>query len=202
MRRRPGACAAGATRARCPPVDRAARSGARYTAGVSAAAYVVTLLGPDRPGLVERVSAVALEHGANWEASRLVRLGGRFAGVLLVRLPPERAGDLRAALAGIGDLRVAVDEAGADPDAPGDAAHLEVVGHDRPGIVRAISRVLAAREVNVEELETACASAPMTGEPLFRMTAALRLPPNVSVDDLRAALEALAHDLMVDIAIE
>ncbi|MGI9429714.1 MAG: glycine cleavage system protein R, partial [Bythopirellula sp.] len=79
---------------------------------------------------------------------------------------------------------------------------LSLVGQDRPGIVREISRVLATNGVNVEELNTECTRAANTGQSLFQAQAQLRLPNNVSTEALRAALEAVAHDMMVDISLE
>jgi glycine cleavage system regulatory protein len=76
---------------------------------------------------------------------------------------------------------------------------LELIGQDRPGIVREISRVLASQGVNVEELKTECVSAPTTGQSLFRASAQLRLPAGVSEASLRSALEAVAADMMVDV---
>ena len=57
------------------------------------ATLVLTLIGLDKPGLVKAISNTATRHGANWEASRMARLGGRFAGLLLVTLEPSRARD-------------------------------------------------------------------------------------------------------------
>jgi glycine cleavage system regulatory protein len=79
---------------------------------------------------------------------------------------------------------------------------VEVIGHDRPGIVREISQVLAQHQVNVEELTTDCDSAPMSGERLFRATARVRLPAAYPLAELRHALEQIASDLMVDIAVK
>jgi glycine cleavage system regulatory protein len=79
---------------------------------------------------------------------------------------------------------------------------LELVGQDRPGIVREISRALATRDINVEELETWCSSAPMSGEMLFHARAALRLPGNGALDELRDALERLGDELMVDVSLD
>ena len=76
---------------------------------------------------------------------------------------------------------------------------LDLLGQDRPGIVRQISGVLAALGVNVEELNTECRAAAETGQPLFHARADLRLPPDVSEAALRTALENVAADLMVDV---
>ena len=79
---------------------------------------------------------------------------------------------------------------------------LELLGQDRPGIVREVSHALASRGVNVEELDTACSSAPMSGETLFRARARLRLPADVPEEELRETLEKLADELMVDVAFD
>jgi glycine cleavage system regulatory protein len=76
---------------------------------------------------------------------------------------------------------------------------LDLLGQDRPGIIRQISGVLAALGVNVEELNTECRAAAETGQPLFHAVARLRLPPEVNEDNLRAALENVAADLMVEV---
>ena len=68
--------------------------------------------------------------------------------------------------------------------------------------MREVSHALATRGVNVEELQTECSSAPMSGETLFRARARLRLPPDLAEDALRETLEKLADELMVDVALE
>jgi len=76
---------------------------------------------------------------------------------------------------------------------------LELIGQDRPGIVRQISRALAQHGVNVEELRTECASAPMSGETLFKAQARLYIPASCDSAALRRELERIAADLMVDL---
>ncbi|MBT8492323.1 MAG: ACT domain-containing protein, partial [Deltaproteobacteria bacterium] len=164
---------------------------------------VVTVLGPDRPGLVEAVSKVVEGHGGNWEASRMVRLAGRFAGVLLVTSSDDVVDRLATDLRALGQegLQVVVERG--DDDAPPDsrAMELELVGHDQPGIVRKVSAVLASRGVNIDELDSTCESAPMAGHNLFKVHAMVRAPMALDVAALRAELEGLAGDLMVDISL-
>jgi glycine cleavage system regulatory protein len=170
------------------------------------AALVLTVIGWDRPGIVEAISGVLSRHEANWEGSRMAHWAGRFAGILLVTVPPDRTADLTQALAKLPGLKVVIDAAEARPsvasERPVKEAILELVGNDRPGIVRELSALLSQRGVNVEELSTECEAAPMGGGSLFRMTATLGLPKNVSVSELRQAVEDLADDLMVDVNVE
>src|SRR5689334_20952056 len=149
----------------------------------------LTVIANDRPGLVERLAATVAEHGANWEASHMARLAGQFAGILLVTAEASSSDALVAALRGLDlhGLSVTVHPAAPTPPAQalGGRVMLEVVGDDRPGIVRDVARVIAERGINVEELETEVSSAPMSGEPLFRARALLRMPPGATPGDLR-----------------
>jgi glycine cleavage system regulatory protein len=166
---------------------------------------VLTLIGPDRPGLVEAISQAVAVHQGNWLDSRMARLSGQFAGILLVSVAERRAEALSAALTSLESRGLQVTVARSDSDPIGGAARqlrLELLGSDRPGIIRDISEALAERAINVDELRTEVVSAPMSGELLFRASAELRVPLDLDLDDLRKQLEALANELMVDIDLD
>jgi glycine cleavage system regulatory protein len=80
-------------------------------------------------------------------------------------------------------------------------AVVELVGHDRPGIVRAVSAVFARHGVNVEEFSSERGGAPMGGGILFQARASIRVPAPVRLAALRADLEQIAADLMVDLSL-
>jgi glycine cleavage system regulatory protein len=163
---------------------------------------VLTLLGPDRPGLVELVAGVIAAHGGNWLESRMSHLAGKFAGILRAELPAERVAAATAALAALETrgLKVIVETAPrAETAAVEQSMELELVGLDRPGIVREISQLLAGNGVNVEELTTNRVSAPMSAEMLFEAHAHVRVAPDCDVAKLRNDLERLASDLVVEV---
>jgi glycine cleavage system regulatory protein len=164
---------------------------------------VLTAIGEDRPGLVEALSRVVAAHHGNWLESRMAHLAGKFAGILRVRVPAEHVDALEQELQGLESqgLRV-VCERGATAGERFRTVQLELVGADHPGIVREVSIALAQRRINVEELITEYTESAMAGQPLFKATARLHLPPEVSVDNLREGLESIAHDIMVDIHLE
>jgi glycine cleavage system regulatory protein len=163
---------------------------------------VMTVIGADRPGLVDRLASVIADHGGNWEESRMCRLGGQFAGILLVNVPGGQVSGLTKALGRLEGLEVGV-TATALPDCPPSTrtVALSVLGQDRQGIVRQIAEVLARHGVNVEEFHSECTSAPMSGEALFRAEARLAIDPTGGTAALQADLERIASDLMVDITI-
>jgi len=163
---------------------------------------VMTVIGEDRPGLVQLVAASVADHGGNWLESRMCRLGGQFAGILHVEVPRERVEELRGALAELekNGLRVVLHTEPTEIAAgKGAIATLELVGNDRPGILRSVSGVLATHGVNVEELSSERVSAPMGGGTLFQARATVLVPPAVNLTAVRTDLEKLAADLMVDL---
>ncbi|MHB1307584.1 MAG: glycine cleavage system transcriptional repressor [Limisphaerales bacterium] len=166
---------------------------------------VMTVIGADRPGIVEALARLVAEHDGNWLDSRMCRLGGKFAGILRVHVPVAGEAALTEALRGLsqrGLIVVVHQDPVARPAPQARLAKVELIGQDRPGIVRQISAALAALGVNFEELETECTSAPMSGETLFRARATLQLPDDCALDALRRELEKIAADLLVEIDLQ
>lgn len=177
------------------------------------ATLVMTVIGVDRPGLVQMVAARVADHGGNWLESRMCRLGGQFAGILRVEVSRENRDELVNALRTleVDGLRVIIHAEGGAMTGAGDRGAgsadrskgslvvIELVGNDRPGILRSVSGVFAAHGVNVEELASERVSAPMDGGVLFQARATVSVPANVKIGAVRADLEKLAADLMVDL---
>jgi glycine cleavage system regulatory protein len=165
---------------------------------------VLTVIGDDRPGLVNALSDTIAAFDGNWTETRMASLGGKFAGILLVTAPQPNADALITALRKLEAqwLHLAIDRSRGEAPAGSRLLELELVGQDRPGIVRDISHLLAERGINIEELETACVSGSFSGEALFKAQARLRVPPQVATAELREVLEALANELMVDISLD
>jgi glycine cleavage system regulatory protein len=145
------------------------------------------------------------QHGGNWMESSMSSLAGKFAGILLARVPAEQSDSL------IHELRQLDSEGmqitahrSSDQAVAGETREfdLELLGQDRPGIVRDITAILSRHGVNVLELDSGCESASMSGEMLFRAKARLRVPEGVSRGLLRDELEQLANELMVDISLK
>ena len=169
-------------------------------------AVVLTVIGADRPGIVESLSQVVAAHEGNWVESSMSSLAGKFAGILLLEVPTANAGALLADLSALKETGLQIvaelSAAAGGQEVNDREFSLELVGQDRPGIVRDITRIFANHQVNVEELSTECQSASMSGEELFIANAVVRIPRSVSLVDLQDELEHLANELMVDIKLE
>ena len=157
---------------------------------------ILTVIGPDRPGLVRALARTVAAHGGSWLESRMARLGGQFAGIVRVEAPDSLLPALHA-LESEG-LRIAATSAAAAAPA-GTRLIVEVVGQDRPGIVRDVAQVLAAHDANIEELTTDAASGSFSGETMFRATAHVLVPDAAAEAAIRSGLELLSNEMMVDI---
>jgi len=164
---------------------------------------VMTIISPDRTGLVESIARVVAAQGGNWLESRMCRLGGEFAGLLRIEIPAANKAALLDALQSLQQdglqILIRADQSAA-AGVSGRQTKLEIVGSDRPGIVREITSALARAGVNVEEFSSEVVSAPMSGETLFKACARLRLPENCNVAALKTDLEKIAADLLVDVS--
>jgi glycine cleavage system regulatory protein len=162
---------------------------------------VLTVIAQDQPGLVERVAQCVADHGGNWLESRMSRMAGQFAGILRVAVPAEAQAELVDALQGLSayGIRVLLADSGIEPSCTWKPILLDLVGNDRPGIVRDITRLLAENGVNLESLITEVVPAPMSSEPLFHAEALLAVPLGLSLEVLQSKLETLADDLMVEL---
>lgn len=171
---------------------------------------VLSVIGNDRAGLVKSLADVIEASGGNWERSHLSELAGKFAGIVVVTVPEDRADELRAALAPLqGLLDVSVHDgamgeiagAGTATETDRREVRVELLGNDRSGIVGAVSGVLAKHGLSVAELESGTRDAPMAGGRLFEATAVATVPADTDLEALQADLEELATEIMVDVSL-
>ncbi|MFT2111712.1 glycine cleavage system protein R [Marinomonas sp. 2405UD68-3] len=161
---------------------------------------VLSFIGDDSPGLVERLSDTVSRHHGNWLESRMAHLADKFAGILILSVPVDHQEALISELSDFDKLglNVTVEAANSTP-AEGTSLSLSVVGNDRPGIVKEVSQVLHSLLVNVKELNTSCEPAPMSSDMLFRTEMVLSIPRNLPLYELEAALEDISSDLIIEL---
>src|SRR4051812_47216669 len=176
------------------------------------ARWIITAVGPDRPGLVGDLTGHLHAAGANLLDSRMVNLRGQFALVLLMDCPSDATGEQLAAslpdiARGLGlsldvTRQPSADAVDASRPVAGVPFRLKTYSMDQPGIVHRVSHLLQSHGVNIEELETKQESAAFAGGLLFLMEMRLTVPPGVAVRKLRGELEALCDSLNCDVDLE
>lgn len=168
---------------------------------------VFTLTGTDRVGLVEEVAGVLLGAGANVETSRMARLGGEFAMLVLLSLPAEQIAAAESALSHLTEQGYRVSFARTAPDAASKLAGWEpyrvsVHGADHEGIVHEFARGFARLGITIESMETGVSAAPVSGVTLFDMTAVVLVPPAVEPNQWAHALAEAGEQAGVDVEVE
>jgi glycine cleavage system transcriptional repressor len=167
---------------------------------------VLTAVGPDRQGLVQRFSEAIRDAGANLEDSRMAILGGEFALIVLLSGSGDALGKVEQMLPALGDatgLSVTLKPT-ARPLGGGEflAYRIRISGVDHPGIVSHVSRLLANKGVNVAHLDSRVGYAPLSGTPMFVLNAELQVPAKLGLGELRREMAQLCDTENLDFLLE
>jgi len=166
---------------------------------------VFTLTGKDRIGLVEEVTGAFLALDGNVETSRMMRLGGEFAMLVLVSVPTERLAELDATASALTEEGYLVTTRPVN-EAEGDRTgwlpyRVSVTGADHEGIIHQIAHGLSERGINIESMDTATIQAPVSGTPLFSMSGVALVPPTIAEEDWIGTLIEAGNQANVDIEV-
>jgi glycine cleavage system transcriptional repressor len=167
---------------------------------------VLTLTGTDRVGIVEEVTKLLLDLGGNVETSRMSRLGGEFAILLLASIPADGLEGLEAVVRnlttqGFNLTTCTTEKTYAEAHSGWRSYRIEVQGADHEGIIHEIAQTLSRQGISIESMETETSRAPETGASLFAMTAHVIAPPALQGRDWEAALVDAGKNLNVDIRV-
>ncbi|HWE37635.1 MAG TPA: ACT domain-containing protein [Isosphaeraceae bacterium] len=168
--------------------------------------FVLTLTGPDRIGIVERVTGLLLARGGNVATSRMARLGGEFAVLMLVAMPEEGFAGLERELGALAAEGFKVTTSPARATATGAHAgwlpfRIEVEGADHEGIIHEVAHYLSGLGITIESADSETTSAPVSGSPLFAMTAEVLVPPGLAGSGWESGLDAIAGRLNLEVRV-
>lgn len=167
---------------------------------------VITALGKDKPGIVDKLSMAVMDCGCNIEDSRMMVLGGEFAVMLMVTGKWNQLAKLEESLP---PLREKLDLTISAARTEGESSSgnlipysIEVVAIDHPGIVYQIASFFSAREINIHELNTNRYAAAHTGTPMFSMNMIVDVPAATRIAALREEFLDFCDELNMDAIIE
>ena len=166
---------------------------------------ILTAIGPDQVGLVEKISEFISRRGCNIDDSKMAVFCGEFAVIILISGDSGSLFKISSEYRGIENetgLSVAIKTPSARKTAEFFLPYkLTATCMDHPGVVYQISGVLSNLGVNIESMETKTYSAPMSGTPLFQLEANVAVPARTNINSLRQRLEQLQRDENIDIEI-
>lgn len=166
---------------------------------------ILTAIGADRPGIVDEVSEFIFDRGGNIEDSRMVNLRGQFAMMVLIGGDDGVLGKIRGDIGALAqqsrlhaELRPAEGPAKAAASAAALAYRLTATAMDQAGLVHRIAHMLREMNVNIENMDTHLAPAPVTGAPLFEMELIISVPRETPLSKLRENVGKLCDELNID----
>ena len=162
---------------------------------------IITMIGQDRPGLVDQLAKQVYAHDGNWLASNFAQMAGQFAGFVEVHVPEAKHDDLIASLDALEGIDV--QSVSALEQSQQDAFNslvINVMGNDKPGIVQEITAVLNQFNLSILSMDSCCESAPNWGSLMFKANIVIGVPESFDTDSITEALENVANDLVVDIS--
>jgi glycine cleavage system transcriptional repressor len=164
---------------------------------------ILTAVGPDRIGLVEKISQFIARHGCNIEDSKMAVFCGEFALIILIS---GESGNLFKVANDYRELEI---ETGLAISIKTPAARkppesyipytLTASCMDHPGIVYQISAILSSFGINIESMETKTYAAPVSGAPIFRLEADISVPSKININSLRERFAEIRKQENIDI---
>ncbi len=148
----------------------------------------VTVMGPDRAGLIRDLSKIVTDAAGNIQESRMIALGSEFAMLLLVSGNWHSVAKIREKLDVLQDRgEVTITIRDSSPRAVIDAAPyvIDAVSLDHEGIVLGLSNFFASRNLEIAELNTRQYNAPHTGAPMFSIQMTVNIPADIQLSALR-----------------
>ena len=167
---------------------------------------VLSLTGSDRIGIVDRVTEFLTKFDGNVETSRMARLGGEFAMLMLISMPENLIDGFNNGIAvlqkeGLQISTKLTQQSYSEKFAGWLPFQIEVHGADHEGIVHKVAHYMTERGINIESMDTGIVPAPMSGTLFFSMNAIVLVPPSMPQKEWQADLDDLADNLNVEIKV-
>lgn len=165
---------------------------------------IISIFGPDQPGLVKSISETIEKYQGSWSESRMTHLAGKFAGIVSISIAVDKIEELKSSLDELqtDTFRIFLEEEVPSAVAKPPSEHtlsLELMAQDRPGIIHDITQQLAKLNVNIEELKNSVKQASMSGGTLFCAKLKLSIPKNTKAEVVQETLEDMSDQFMVDL---
>ena len=163
---------------------------------------VISVIGKDRPGIVDQLSRTVLDCGCSVGDSRMAVLGGEFAVIMVMSGNWNAVAKLESALPRLAeklDLRLQSKRTEPRPGTDKLIPYaVEVVAMDHPGIVQDVANFFARRDINIEDVYTSRYPAPHTGAPMFTLHMTVGIPADTSIATVRGEFMDFCDELNLD----
>tara|TARA_B100001750_G_scaffold217049_1_gene202131 strand:+ start:2411 stop:2920 length:510 start_codon:yes stop_codon:yes gene_type:complete len=162
---------------------------------------IIKGIGPDKPGIVSRISGMVTSNNGNIEESRMIRLGSEFSIIMMIAIPENSEKSLSDQLEGIDEIKFYLTETKKLPTHDSPTHIINLSGGDNEGIVHYISDKLTVMGINILEIITDTKNAPITGSAIFLMKVKISLDDENQINELSDRLNEIQSRLGLDITL-
>ena len=148
---------------------------------------IITAIGKDRPGLVNKITSIISNNNGNIENSKMIKIDDQFAIIINFSLLGDTL-NIESELDLIKKLSFFTKITGKSESLNKIDKNYLIKGADDQGIIDTISNYFRDNEINITEINTFVESAPTTGSPLFNM--------EISIESNTDRLEKIKLDLL------
>jgi len=158
---------------------------------------IVSVVGPEQDGFINKLTLKTRELGGRWLANKLTHLDGQMAGLLKLEIAEENVEPFKAMMLTFDGIVASYHEVLESSNESKKLVKLTLEGEDRTGLTSDITHLLYDQDVSVEHFESQRYPVTGLGTGVFEANLNLKLPSTLSVESLKADLEALSDRMRV-----
>ena len=159
---------------------------------------IITAIGNDSPGLVNKITSIINQNNGNIENSKMIKIKDQFAMIVDFYLA-ENLDTIKSELENIKDLNIFYQSTKDLDNLDITSTTYFIKGSDDQGIVNKISEFFSSKRINITEVETFIDHAPITGSPLFNMKITVDCKKSIDMDEMNQKISTICDDLNLDV---
>ena len=148
---------------------------------------IITAIGVDRPGLVNKITSIINQNNGNIENSKMIKIDNQFA-IIMDFSTIEDINTIEEELKSIKDLEIYYKHIKSINTNKKIISKSLIKGADDQGIVDTVSNYFKDRGLNIIEIDTFVESAPITGSPLFNMNITIECNKQTNLNQIQKEL--------------
>ena len=159
---------------------------------------IITAIGVDKPGLVNKITSVISQNNGNIENSKMIKIENQFA-IIIDFSDSENLNIIKSQLDLIQDLKISYNIIKKLNIPTKSLATYLIKGADDQGIVDTISNYFKDNHLNIVEVDTFIEPAPITGSPLFNMKITIEYNQSINLNKISADLAEICDNLNLNL---
>jgi glycine cleavage system transcriptional repressor len=164
---------------------------------------IINAFGPDKPGLVYKISKIILSYNGNIENSKMILLESDFTILMLVKIESSKIESLKKELNNFSELDISFRYTNQkEKNIKYFNYSFSISVADNEGIIYLYSDLFRKHRINIENMETEINNAPISGFPIFILKSLLNIPCDLDIIILKKELKNIAQENNIEYKLE